>query len=150
MTLFVRILGLVFALFTISGAAAAESVVHHQLQVTLTPQDGRIKVRDIITLPPHGATLHFSLHRGWSPSSPATDVRIEPDPQTQTPTSPEIEEYRLSLPADSATLTMDYQGRIVTLPQDGAAGIMGDQHATGGIIGPDGVYLDGNSSWYPV
>ncbi len=142
-----RILGPAFALLMLPGIAVAERVLHHEMHVTLSPDNGQLQVRDIISLPLQQSPLHFSLHKGFSPSSPDARVRIEPDPQA--PASSDSETFLLSLPDGRSKFTVDYQGKIAQPLENTATGIIRNQTITQGFVSRDGVYLDGSSLWYP-
>lgn len=147
MILPLRILGPAFALLMLPGIVVAETVFHHEMYVTLSPDNGRLQVRDIITLPLQWSWLRFSLHKGFSPSSPDARVRIKPDPQA--PASSDSETFLLSLPDGQSKFTMDYQGKIAQPLKNIATGIISDQKITQGFVARNSVYLDGSSLWYP-
>ena len=139
------ILGLVSAIGLLPWPAAGETVIHHQLQVSLTPQAGQILVHDTITMPGPQTPLRFSLHPGLTPTSPDPGVRIEADPKA----AADGAVYRVTLPPGSRRFTVNYQGKLTHPLETSVAGIGRDQQATLGFISADGVYLDANSQWYP-
>ena len=142
-----RIVPMAFFLPLIPWLATAETVIHHQLLVKLSPATGQLQVSDTITVPPAKGPLRFSLHSGFSLTSLDSSVSVEPDPGTDTP--PDYRLYRVSLPEGRSELTVDYQGKITSPLQDLASGIGRDQKNSLGFISPESVYLDGNSHWYP-
>ena len=139
------ILGLVSAIGLLPWPAAGETVIHHQLQVSLTPQAGQILVHDTITMPGPQTPLRFSLHPGLTPTSPDPGVRIEADPKA----AADGAVYRVTLPPGCRRFTVNYQGKLTHPLETSVAGIGRDQQATLGFISADGVYLDANSQWYP-
>jgi hypothetical protein len=145
LTLPARLTGLLIALSGLCAAAApAVQVVHHSLQVDLAPDRGELHVHDVITLPAHSGALHFRLRKGLSVTSPDAGVRLTPEASDV----PQGQDYRITLPGGRSTLTMDYGGKVdATTP--GGVVAMGDQQESAGFIHAEGVYLDGDSLWYP-
>ena len=141
-----RVPGLLFALLlSVPAAVPAAPVVHHELQVTFSPERGELQVRDVVTLPPHQRVLHFRLRQGLTPTTPDAGVRLSPEPGS----APNVEDYRLTLPASQAAVRLDYGGWIGAPPPPDAPVRMGDQQSSSGFINVEGLYLDGDSFWYP-
>lgn len=120
----------------------SETVIHHQLQVKLTPENGELQVRDTITLPAPNTPLRFGLNAGFAAASPDPAVRFAPDPGT--PFSRTVKFYRVVLPQGRTVFTMSYQGK----PDLAAAETVDQQNQ--GYISSNGAYLDGGSYWYPI
>lgn len=120
----------------------AETTVHHQLHVKLTPASGRLQVRDTITLPSHKTPLSFSLNAGFSVASNDPGVNIEAADAAHS--SPELKLYRVTLPQGRSRFTVSYQGKVGVT--DATPHAQQDNRA---YLSPDGAYLDGNSHWYP-
>lgn len=123
----------------------AESPMHHDLVVSLLPNQHRLTVTDTITLPKNRPEhVIFRLHPDLVPTSPTTDVRIESVAKTGWETT-----YRTRVPTDQRQLTLRYSGRVYheLEPPDQryARGIPRTQ----GQISEAGVYLSGSSRWYP-
>lgn len=121
------------------GGGAADVVIHHDLQVTLTPQNGGLRVHDTITLPAAQTALRFRLHPGFVPTSTDPQVQITADDEA----------FRVTLPPHRRRFSVDYHGTLVHNLETEDAGIGRVQQASLGVIAADGVYLDASSQWYP-
>jgi len=130
-------------------AASAATLVHHELQVTLTPDRGHIAVRDQVTLPAAlaGETVLFALHAGLKVTlaEPAAHLTPAGEAQGMVP----VRRYRVALPPGTRSLTLRYQGRISHPLVERSNDKGPTQRNTAGHIGPDGVYLDAASRWFP-
>jgi aminopeptidase N len=146
-----RISYVIFILLMTSPASlkAAESAwIHHELKVALYPEERRFTAEDLITLPEKFAReINFFLHAGLNPSSPTLGVMIVPGKATggEIP----IESFKVKLPPESETFSIKYGGAIYhavePYGQEQARGF----RMTPGIISGEGVYLSGDSLWYP-
>jgi len=137
-----RLWGLFSAILILPCLSQAEAIIHHQLHVKLAAGDGRILVRDTISLPPQQTPFNFSLNAGLSPAAVDPGVRI--DLADEMPSSLELKVYRVTLPQGRSQFTLKYQGNLST-----AAAIPGNPQGNQAYLSADGVYLDGNSHWYP-
>ena len=138
---------LILALFPCS-LHAQNAYLHHDLKVTLYPEEHRISAIDAITLPKDfTGAVTFSLHKGLRPSSPTPIVRIIK--QSEVRAAVPAEQYKVVLPPGLRTFTVVYAG-VVHHPvvQTGAEQARGFQD-TPGTISDTGVYLSGASLWYP-
>ena len=142
MTSTLRLWGLFSAILILPCLSQAEAIIHHQLHVKLAAGDGRILVRDTISLPPQQTPFNFSLNAGLSPAAVDPGVRI--DLADEMPSSLELKVYRVTLPQGRSQFTLKYQGNLST-----AAAIPGNPQGNQAYLSADGVYLDGNSHWYP-
>lgn len=139
----VRLVFVALMVLPATGVPAGR-VVHHDLQVVLEPSLGHIEVRDLITLPPDLArqAVTFSLARSLGLQSDTASVAAMEPVEARGSTS----RYRLDLAAGQRRVELRYQGQV-TMP--GRAG-PGADHPVTGFVGPEGVYLDAESGWYPV
>jgi hypothetical protein len=124
------------AVLLASGTAAAQ--VHHRIAATLTPADHAITASDRITLPapaPERLTLRLSPHLTVDDLRGAAGWHREGD--------------ALVVEAPGTEVTVRYHGTLFDPPRSSGhlRFVAGD--LTGGTIGPEGVYLDGGSGWYP-
>jgi len=107
------------------------------MTLRLDPDRGELDVEDTLTLPSTIGTVEFALNRGLRIVSSSTPLaRIESD-ATPHPL------YRAELPAGTRTLQLHYQGKPA-LPKG-----VGHGQMPLGLLDAQGVYLDGNSAWYP-
>ncbi len=120
----------------------AEAVIHHRLHVKLSAADGRIQVRDTISLPPQQTPFNFSLNAGLSPA--AVDPGVHIDMADEMRSAPELKIYRVTLPQGRSQFTLNYQGYLSP-----AAAVSGGLPGNRSYLSSDGLYLDGNSHWYP-
>jgi hypothetical protein len=147
-----RLYSVIAILLALSSTPAESKVhepVHHDLKVTLYPQENRFTAIDTVTIPEDlQANLRFSLHAGLKPSSPTSGVRIVSVSKNAHTTY--LESFRATLPPGLSTFTLEYGGLIHHPPEaygkDYARGI----RQTPGIISAEGVYLAGSSLWYPI
>ncbi len=126
--------------------AMAETVVHHDLRVTLNPEDSRIEVRDRLTLPksfPENSGLH--LRAGLNPSSDG--AILSPGSKVHSHRKAEMTHYRLALPRDRRSFTLHYAGRLTPgspFPSDKM-----EENSFSDPASLPAIYLDGGDFWYP-
>lgn len=140
-------------LWACAWAAHAEPQVHHDLAVTLDPSAGSLSVHDRITLPAGGTPERpshwtFLLHADLQPRLLQPDGAELHELERAEEGGVAVHRYRLILPAGQHQLELAYGGVINqrVSDADAAAGVRPD---TSGYIGSDGIYLDGDSYWYP-
>ena len=124
-------------------AAVHPPQVHHQLSLRLFPDQGRLSAADRISLPTPVEELEFLIHDGLAPHLTAPAGRIqaletEPD---QVP----ARRYRVVLEKPADSLTLEWSGSIRHPVARGGPG----PEATPGLIASEGVWLGGESLWYP-
>ncbi len=138
-----------------AGSDINPPVWHHDLKITLYPDTHRFTAEDTITLPDRfynspNREISFGLHRGLGPSIRTPDAHIS-EQSSEAPNSrlPKLEFYRVALPAGLHTFTLVYGGALdqpdVPLASEQAQSFVENS----GMIAKDGVYLSGNSYWYP-
>ncbi len=130
------------------SAPPRNSRIHHDIKITLYPDQHRLEAEDRITLPERlGSSVGFVLHQGLEPSSPTPDVSVVPQPSR--PVEAPGESYRVSLPRGVRTFTLVFHGQIHhPLTSDGKETARGSL-STPGLISKEGVFLSGDSLWYP-
>ena len=143
------IFAILLTLCATPAAAKTHKPVHHNLKVTLYPQENRFAAIDTVTIPGDlQADLRFRLHAGLKPSSPTSGVRIVPE--NKNAYGDYLESFRATLPPGLSTFTLEYSGVIhhptEAYGKDYARGI----RQTPGLISAEGVYLAGSSLWYPI
>ncbi|MBK1642575.1 peptidase M28 [Chromatium okenii] len=122
---------------------AAAPVVAHSLMVTLDPAAGTVQVEDTLRLPAAETAWEFVLHSGLNPQLVAGDATL-----TATGTVAHLTSYRLTRQSAGA-VTLRYGGRIRHEHINTAENLGRSQQWSVGTIAPEGVFLDGNSGWYP-
>ncbi len=127
----------------------ANERINHSLEVMLFPVEHRISVKDTITVSDNAPReFHFFLHRGLVPVSSTPGVIISRDTDRQGKDLPES--FRVLLPDRLQSFRLEYEGSInhplETYGNEQARGI----RQTPGIISDEGVFLSGDSYWYPV
>lgn len=137
----------VFIVAVLCGAAGAagQLPVHHSMEAILKPADHAISVKDTITVPegfPRKFT--FMMHKGLRLKASGVFIRREPSAH------PLAIKYRITLPPDTHTFVIQYRGVI-----DHPLEPVGKEQARGfssapGVISDQGVYLGGESYWYPA
>ncbi|MFZ5906166.1 MAG: M20/M25/M40 family metallo-hydrolase [Nitrospirota bacterium] len=146
---------LFFSLFfpLMSGAEAPQSVeqrliIHHDLQVILSPWSHRLEVVDTLTLrPDRPERIKFFLHAGLRPISESPGVLIARDRNTSQDNF--IELFTVVLSPGINSFTIRYGGAV-----DHPIEQYGKEYARGirqtpGLISDEGIYLAGSSYWYP-
>jgi hypothetical protein len=135
--------------------------LHHRLEVQLNPQQHSIVVINTITRTDTAATdLEFQLHPDLTPELVGSAGRLETLPaqaggelSTLNISSHNAglvpRRYRVVLPAGQERFVLRYQGRIHhALRQQGGEYARGFRE-TSGMIAAQGVFLAGQSYWYP-
>ncbi|HWR98466.1 MAG TPA: M20/M25/M40 family metallo-hydrolase [Candidatus Methanoperedens sp.] len=135
-----------FLLFGWIPAARAQVPLHHDISVSLEPAAHTLAVRDRMTFPapPSGAVV-VRLHPGLNPVVEESGARLE-----EAGGDAGVARYRLTLPAGAAAATFVYRGVIDhPLEQVGEEYARG-QKETRGTISEAGVFLTGDSGWFPA
>jgi hypothetical protein len=126
-----------------TGAAWAEAVVGHRLEIRIDPQQGTLEARDRLVLPGGTESWRFHLHRDLNPKVVSGDAELE-----RTGAQEHLEQYRLD-PNVSTEITLSYGGEIRHRLRDVREGMGRARQSSRGIISPEGVVLSGFSGWYP-
>ncbi len=137
------------------AVTAAAGVVRHRLQVTLDPATSRLLVNDRVTLPPSGASLpDFVLNARLRivSATPAVEevsfgaARALWDAPGSPPT---VKRYRLRTAPAGRVFTVQYEGAVnFPLSPEKEEYTRGFRQ-TRGSVSKDGVYLAGETAWYP-
>jgi hypothetical protein len=122
----------------------AAPVQHHELRVRLIPSEHRIEVTDKVTLSMSAMDLQITLNPDLVSTIQSPDSVVNQGKDFRGAGSAVLS---WTMPTDS--FTVSYNGAInFPLRQVGQEYARG-QKDTVGSIGPDGVYLDRGSGWYP-
>lgn len=135
-------------LLTLTAGVAAAAPLQQRLHVELRPEAAELAASAVVTLPPvPTATTHeFELQSDLTVTDAAPPVRKlagRPGDGGRT-------RYAVEFAPGQRELTLRYRGRIQLPPEQLHSGFGRGQAASGGVIGPDGVYLEGASGWYPL
>ncbi len=137
------------ALAFLPWLSPAAPLISHTMQIKLEPAEGRLEVTDHVRLPEHvleaGTPLHLELHAGLSPSVEGGGAFLTPEAPIEGDVP--IQRYRIVLSPHRNDFTLHYAGAIRHALSD--EGLSRREASTPGLIGPQGVYLDGSSYWYP-
>lgn len=142
-----------------------QKYVHHEIDILFQPEEHSLHVTDIITLPentsPAEDNTTFTLHRGLQPVTTTPGVSIiRKDKKSNTQYSDmsanstnqkeylHLEDYQAILPAGVRRFEVKYQGEIHHPLQQGEVYARSFSE-TLGTISPQGIFLDGCTSWYP-
>jgi Peptidase family M1 domain len=132
-----------------SEQPVSDTFIHHDLRIVIYPKEHRFTAEDTVTIPDHVLPeFRFLLHKGLNPVSREKNVRITKE--TGKLPYETLESYKVSLPMGMKTLVISYGG-IIDHPLEQ----VGKEQARGfsqtmGKIADEGIYLSGNSYWYPV
>ncbi len=122
--------------------------VHHDLKIELYPETHRIAAEDLVTLPEsYSSDFSFLLHEGLAPFSGTPGVSVIRDSDKQKISS--AESFKIKISPGRKQFVLKYNGRIHHPLED-----YGKEYARGfkqtiGLISKEGVYLSGESYWYP-
>jgi hypothetical protein len=139
------------------AAPATAPLPKYTLDVTLDPVARTLRVDATVAVPPGVGTRELSLNArlAVSRAEPAL-VELPPAPAAATGgmnsgpgDAAPVKRYRFTAPEQGATLRLSYSG-----PFDFGLSAESEQYtrgfrSTAGIVSPDGVYLAGDSAWYP-
>lgn len=126
----------------------ASEPVHHDLKVTLYPEEQRLTAADTITLTKGSfPEIEFLLHAGLKPSSPTPGVLLIRRDEKRGPVT--LESFKVILPSGVTSFVIEYGGSIYhPIESIGKEQARGFKDTTG-LISDGGVFLSGNTFWYP-
>ena len=131
-------LWLLLMVFVVAPATKA-TPLHHDLQVTLQPELGRISVIDHLQFPANAPkSIDFALRSSLSVTTQGADLK-----PLGRPAGGEIQRYRLSNLAENQQVRLQYEGEITTNQPQGPFGM------PRAVLATDGIYLDAASAWFP-
>ena len=121
---------------------ADDATIGHAIDAVITPEAGYIQASDTLTLPEGQSQLLFWLHEGLNPRVDGDAVleRVGRDGY--------LERFRITS-ATSNQVRLRYAGRIRHDMQTVSEGMGRSREQSIGTIEPDGVFLSGDSGWYP-
>ncbi|VAX41108.1 PDZ domain [hydrothermal vent metagenome] len=131
----------------VAAVDAALGTVEHELRVVLEPTTGGLTVEDTVTLPPavRGAGAEFTLN------SALTITKSEPPVRrvgvVESEGGPEKVRYALESAAPEGILRIAYEGTMDFGLSDQKEEYARGFRETHGIVGPEGVFLNGGSAW---
>jgi len=135
-------------LLTASAYPDTSARVHHQMQVTLQPEQARLAVTDLVSLPEAVPELSFLLHDGLQPELVGSNRgRLEPGPAVDGPVP--LRRYRIAFATPEREFQLRYAGALHH-PLEVYGEVSSTRQSSPGIISPEGVFLAGSSFWYPV
>ncbi|NCC28842.1 MAG: M1 family peptidase [Gammaproteobacteria bacterium] len=123
--------------------AADAALVEHAIEVRIDPAAGTLQVRDTLTVPDDRPEWLLLLHAGMAPEITSGNARIETAERLEHLTG-----YRLRI-TGPGPVTLSYGGSIRHDREKIAEGMGRAREWSRGTIAPEGVFLDGNSGWYP-
>jgi len=164
-----RIFQLIFILVTLFPSfLLAQQVnsktIHHQILAQISPEKHEIKVVDVITLAAHQSPLFFLLHEGETPKISGKAARLkklsddelkQAFPEMRGKVASQnvpVAAYRIDMPTGKNQLTLEYVLNIYHAEyRDAKAKDKNEENIldSTGIISSTGVYLGGESLWYP-
>lgn len=126
-----------------TNLTAAAPLVEHALEVNIDPDAATLTVTDVLTLPDERAEWPLFLHADLDPRVKSGNAEIVPAGRIE-----HLARYRLII-QQPGPVTLTYGGRILHAREQIAEGMGRTREWSRGAIGADGVFLDGNSGWYP-
>lgn len=141
---------LLLLLVSLSQTAATQEnhLIHHDLEVWITPDTGGIRVEDNITLPAPLSALDFKLHAALNPVTTTSGATLSA-PEKLNSAVP-VERYQLRLAQPGNEISIKYGGRIHHPLDTLSQGYTGGRETTPGLISSEGVFLSLGSYWIPV
>ncbi len=137
-----------------AGAPAPPPILRHVLEIRLEPATGVIHVSDTLTWPPGSATeVELALNARLSVTSSQPAIESIGDVAGR-PTAAGVgaapqRRYRARLSSTDRSLRLRYEGALDFPLSDPREEYTRGFRETIGLVGPDGVYLSGDSFWYP-
>lgn len=133
-----------------SLSSAPIGTVRHDLRVTLEPEAHRIEVIDTIMLPKGARAPGSSFVLNSELEILESDPPVEAVGDASGDNPPRKTRYALTAGAQKGTLTLRYRGTI-----DHGIADEKEQYSRGiresfGVVGPEGVYLNGATAWVPA
>ncbi len=125
------------------GQAEPVPVIAHSIEARLDPDAGEIQVQDRLTLPEGRETWDLVLHRDLSPRVVAGEASLE-----LVARDGHLDLLQLTRHAPGP-VTLAYGGPIRHGLTSTTEGMGRERQSSAGTIGPEGVFLDGGSGWYP-
>jgi hypothetical protein len=130
-------------LLATTEAAAAGAPIDHRIEARIDPDAGTLQVRDTLGFPDDRPEWSIVLHSGMDPAVATSNARIEVVEHRDHLTG-----YRLRI-TGPGPVTLAYGGSIRHARERIAEGMGRAREWSRGTIAPEGVFLDGNSGWYP-
>ena len=139
----------------------AEQIVHHEILAQITPEKHEIKIIDVITLEKGKSSMAFILHDGEMPKIQGKSFQIKklsvaeqkiafPEFAGQRTTQDvPVAAYRIVAPNARNKVTLEYTLNINHAVSSGGEEYERSISDSPGLILPKGVYLAGESLWYP-
>ena len=141
---------LLFALWLFTSPLLAQDDVqfpiHHELKVTLQPEQQSLTVSDQISLPEPVASLTLLLHAGLNPRFFSDGGAVNLD---KFHSDDDLERYRITLPNGATRVRIEYSGKIHHALSSSRAEQSRGFRSSAGLIDAQGVFLASGSLWYP-
>lgn len=144
------------------GAARSIDMLHHELSVELLPEQHRLRATDRITLrvpDGHPPSLSWSLHPALRVSSVTSEgrplpLRVQPPVEGGQAGQARLQQVTVGLDASAAqerelTIEVRYEGLLDDPPRESRQLRFVTPSETDGHIGSEGIYLSGETHWYP-
>ncbi len=132
--------------FAGSAGAAEPPVVAHRIKARIDPGSASLAVTDRLTLPPGRTDWDLILHGGLSPRVVEGEATLESQGRNG-----HLEGFRLRLSdASDGNVALAYGGTVRHELSSEREGMGRERQTSTGTIGPEGVFLDGASAWYPL
>lgn len=144
------LLFLVLCLWALTATSA--DTLHHQFNITLSPSESAIQVRDEITLVTawQKPEISFLLHGNMTVTAAGNELKnsgeisVGGENKSQVP----LTRYLVRLNKGQQKIRLDYHGKINDTPTAGDNDT--DRSGSPGLIVDDGVFLSRATGWYPV
>ncbi len=129
-------------------AAQSLPVVHHDLEIQISPRDSTLEVTDTMRLPTEVNTFEFRLHADLTPTSLTDGAEIQPIHRYPGRVATRL--YRVNFRSPSHTLRLEYNGRIEHQLETHSQNYAGGRTSSPGLISAEGVFLSASSFWFPL
>jgi hypothetical protein len=134
----------------------SNQTLHHQMEITLSPDTSEIRVKDHIRVPEHyrdqkiPIQLDFSLHTDLTIIEvEGAQITLQKSNAASSSGSVPLKHYTLTLPPQQEELTVTFSGKINHSVQGPSQEYARSFSYTPGVISNEGVFLANSSAWYP-
>jgi len=141
------LISLLLLLPALLSAAPQPPVIHHDLNVRLSPEESTLEVTDRITLPEDRKHFRFLLHDGLAPRVSTAGATLSAGRRHQSRVP--ARDYLIRLEKPSRELIVHYRGSISHSLEKHSQNYANGRASSPGDISADGAFLSASTLWFP-